>query len=103
MTTTDLEPSATEPSATEQLVGRIFTSGVGAVEMCTVYLGIHLGLYRALADAPATAAELAARTGCDERYMLEWLQAQAIGGLLAVGDADPATARFTLAEGVYEV
>ena len=66
-------------------------------------MGIHLGLYRALADAPASAVELAERTGCDERYMLEWLQSQAIGGLLAVDGTDPATARFTLAEGVYDV
>jgi SAM-dependent methyltransferase len=95
MTTTDLEP-------TEQLVGRIFATGVGAVELCTVYLGIHLGLYRALADAPATAAELAVRTGCDERYLLEWLQAQAIGGLLTV-DGDPESSTFALTEATRAV
>jgi SAM-dependent methyltransferase len=99
MTTADLAPSPTE-----QLMGRIFGIGVGAVEMCTVYLGIHLGLYRALVDAPATPAELAARTGCDERYLLEWLQAQAIGGLLAVdGGDDPAVARFALTDATREV
>jgi SAM-dependent methyltransferase len=100
--TTDMTTAAA-PSATGELAGRIFAAGVGVSELCTAYLGIHLGLYRALADAPASAAELAERTGCDERYMLEWLQAQAIGGLLAVDGADPATARFTLAEGVYDV
>jgi SAM-dependent methyltransferase len=99
MTTLDLEPSATE-----QLMGRIFSIGVGAIEMCTVYLGIHLGLYRALVDTPATPAQLAARTGCDERYLLEWLQAQAIGGFLAVdGGPDPAAARFALTEATREV
>ena len=38
------------PARSRQLVGRIFSTGVGAAELCTVYLGIHLGLYRALAD-----------------------------------------------------
>ena len=55
MTTTDLdptltEPATTEPSPTEMLAGRLFGSGVGAVELCTVYLGVHLGLYRELDD-----------------------------------------------------
>ena len=108
MTTTDLdptqaEPTATEPSPTELLAGRLFSTGVGAVELCTVYLGVHLGLYRELDDSPATAAELAARTGCDERYLREWLQAQAVSGLLDVDGADPATARFALADGTHDV
>ena len=67
------------------------------------YLGVHLGLYRALAHSPATAAELAARTCCDERYLREWLQGQAVAGLLTVDGADPATARFALADGTYDV
>jgi SAM-dependent methyltransferase len=91
------------PNATEQLVGRIFTTGVGAAELCSSYLGIHLGLYRAMASGTATSAELAERTGCDERYLREWLQAQAIGALLTIDGTDPATARFGLAEGTYDV
>jgi SAM-dependent methyltransferase len=98
MTTTDVETSATE-----LLVGRLFSTGVGAVELFTVYLGVHLGLYRALADAPATAAELATRTGCDERYLREWLQAQAVSALLTVDGTDPASARFALADGIRDV
>jgi SAM-dependent methyltransferase len=108
MTTTDLDPTPTEPTATEAsptelLAGRLFSSGVGAVELCTVYLGVHLGLYRALADLPATAAELADRTGCDERYLRDWLQAQAVSGLLDIDGTDPATARFALADGAGPV
>jgi len=98
MTTTDIAPSATE-----QLAGRIFTAGVGAIELYTAYLGTHRGFYRALAESPATAAELAARTGCDERYVREWLQAQAVSALLDVDGADPATARFALADGTHAV
>src|SRR4249920_2180601 len=106
MTTTDLDPTRldpTQPSPTELLAGRLFSTGVGAVELCTVYLGVHLGLYRELDDSPATAAELATRTGCDERYLREWLQAQAVSGLLDVDGLDPAMARFALADGTHDV
>ncbi|WP_298235456.1 class I SAM-dependent methyltransferase [uncultured Azohydromonas sp.] len=46
-----------------------------------VSLGHRLGLYKAMAGAgPVSAAELAARSGCAERYVREWLNAQAAGG-----------------------
>jgi hypothetical protein len=46
-----------------------------------VSLGSKLGLYKAMAGAgPISAKELAARTGCAERYVREWLNAQAAGG-----------------------
>ena len=49
-----------------------------------VSLGSKLGLYRAMAGAgPLSAKELAARAGCAERYVREWLNAQAAGGYLA--------------------
>jgi SAM-dependent methyltransferase len=98
MTTTDVQPGAVEA-----LAGRIFSTGVGAAELCNTYLGIHLGLYRSLTDSPATPAALAERTGCDERYLREWLTAQAVSGLLTAAGRDPATAEFALAEGTYEV
>ena len=100
---TTIEAPAAEPAAIEMLMGRVFGSGVGAIELCNAYLGIHLGLYRALADSAATPAELAGRTGCDERYLREWLQAQAIGGFATVDGADPAAARYALADGVADV
>jgi SAM-dependent methyltransferase len=98
MTTTEVKPSAVEA-----LAGNVFTTGVGTAELCTAYLGIHLGLYRALADSPATAAALAQRSGCDERYLREWLTSQAVSGLVTVAGPDPASAEFALAEGTYEV
>lgn len=100
MTTTET-PST--PSAMEQLVGRLFGSGVGAIELCNAYLGIHLGLYRELDEAPASAAELSERTGCDQRYLREWLQAQAISGFATAEGQDPDTARYALSDGVAEV
>ena len=44
-------------------------------------IGDQLGLYRALAaHGPLTSAELADRTGTHERYVREWLNAQAASG-----------------------
>lgn len=46
-----------------------------------VSLGSKLGLYKAMAGTgPLSAKELAARSGCAERYVREWLNAQAAGG-----------------------
>lgn len=46
-----------------------------------VMIGDRLGLYRALAfHGPLTSAELAARTDTHERYVREWLNAQAASG-----------------------
>ena len=61
-----------------------FAGDLGAVVAAgNVVLGDRLGLYRALADSgPATAGELAARTGTDARYVAEWLAGQAAGGYL---------------------
>jgi SAM-dependent methyltransferase len=59
-----------------------------------VLIGDRLGLYRAMAGAGGlTPAELAKRTGTHQRYMAEWLSAQAAGGYVTY---DPATGRFTL-------
>jgi SAM-dependent methyltransferase len=48
-----------------------------------VVIGDRLGLYRALAEASATAAELARRTSTHERYVLEWLRHQEASGYVA--------------------
>jgi SAM-dependent methyltransferase len=59
-----------------------------------VVLGDRLGLYRAMADAgPLSASELARRSGTAERYVREWLNAQAAGGFV---EYDPVTDRYTL-------
>ncbi|MFZ2103547.1 MAG: class I SAM-dependent methyltransferase [Oricola sp.] len=49
-----------------------------------VSLGSKLGLYKAMAGAgPLSAKEIAKRTRCAERYVSEWLNAQAAGGYIA--------------------
>jgi SAM-dependent methyltransferase len=57
---------------------------VGAtLNTALVVMGDRLGLYRALAGAgPLTPTELAERTGTAERYVREWLNAQAAGGFV---------------------
>ena len=78
----------------EAFVGR-FVSDLGAVlHAATVLVGDRLGLYAAMADGrPVTPAELAQRTGTDERYVSEWLAAQAASGYVEVQDD---SARFRL-------
>jgi hypothetical protein len=59
-----------------------FAGDLGAVVAAgNVVIGDRLGLYAGLAaGGPSTAAELAARTGTDARYVAEWLAGQAAGG-----------------------
>ena len=97
-------PSEAE-AARDALAERLLGATVGALDLFHIWLGEHLGLYRALADGgPFTAASLAARAGVDERYAREWLEHQAVAGILAVGDqADPAERTFSLPPGHDEV
>src|SRR4029077_7430757 len=68
---------------------------VGAtLNSALVVLGDKLGLYRAMAGAgPLAPAGPAERTGTAERYVREWLNAQAAGGFV---DYDPDSGRYTL-------
>jgi 2-polyprenyl-3-methyl-5-hydroxy-6-metoxy-1,4-benzoquinol methylase len=68
---------------------------VGAtLNTALVVMGDRLGLYRALAGAgPLSPAELAERTGAAERYIREWLNAQAAGGYV---EYDPDSGCYTL-------
>jgi ubiquinone/menaquinone biosynthesis C-methylase UbiE len=84
----------------------VFQQTTAALEMLTVYIGERLGLYRELADGrPASAAELAARIGLDQRYVREWMEQQAVAGVLelAVDNADPDARTFVLPAGHAEV
>jgi 2-polyprenyl-3-methyl-5-hydroxy-6-metoxy-1,4-benzoquinol methylase len=64
---------------------RLLGSALGMFDIFAAYLGDRLGFYRALEDGgSATSAELARRTGCNERYVREWLEHQAVGGVLDV-------------------
>ncbi len=69
---------------------------VGAtLNAALVVMGDKLGLYRELAGAGGlTPVELARRAGVSERYVREWLNAQAAGGFI---EYDPAGGTYTLA------
>lgn len=73
----------------EELVGRLLEAAVGGIDVLSIYLGEQLGYYRELDESgPLTAAELAARTGTNERYAREWLEQQATTQFLAVDSAE---------------
>ena len=76
----------TQPAySADALAERLFTASVGAFDIAGVYLGDRLGWYASLhADGPATPDELSARTATDGRYAREWLEQQAVGGILRV-------------------
>ncbi len=76
-----------------QFVGRFVTDLGAAVHTGMVVIGERLGLYKALAGGPMSSAELAAKTGTDERYLREWLASQAAGGYI---DYDEKTNKFSL-------
>ncbi len=73
-----LDQSKLEAFAT-RAVADIASSYTGVM----VSLGSKLGLYKAMDGAgPLSAKEVARRAGCAERYVREWLNAQAAGGYL---------------------
>jgi 2-polyprenyl-3-methyl-5-hydroxy-6-metoxy-1,4-benzoquinol methylase len=100
MTTTATPPTTTLPTTTASLDERVEEAATGALELFGIYLGDRLGLYGALRSGPATVAELADRAGIAPRYAQEWLEQQAVVGVLHVDDQSaPAGARrYTLPE-----
>jgi SAM-dependent methyltransferase len=97
--------TSTEPGTgarRDALAERLFGAALGAFDLFSVYVGRKLGLYRALADRGALRPdELAAETGTNERYVREWLEQQAVTGILEVEDAaaEPGSRRFALPAG----
>ncbi len=74
----------------EAFVERIVLDVGTAMRGGLMYIGDRLGIFAALAESgPVTGAELAGRTGLDERYLREWLGAMATAEYLeheSVGD-----------------
>jgi SAM-dependent methyltransferase len=66
-----------------EFMGKLVTDMGGAAMTACIILGEELDLYRAMADSlPVTPEELAARTGCNARLLLEWLSAHAAAGYM---------------------
>ena len=78
----------------EAFVNKVLGDTSATMTTILASIGDRLGLFKDLAtNGPATSAEVASRTGTNERYVREWL-----GGMVAAGyvEYDPATSRFTL-------
>jgi SAM-dependent methyltransferase len=92
--------AADQPVTAESVADRLLHAAVGTMDLMAVYLGDRLGWYTALRDhGPATPEELAVRTGTSSRYAREWLEQQAVTGLLEVAEEG----RFRLPPAVAEV
>jgi SAM-dependent methyltransferase len=80
MTTTTTR-STVDDALLEAFVGRVIGDLGATVSAALVVIGDRLGLYRELADGgPATAEQLADRTGTTSVYLRPWLANQAAGG-----------------------
>jgi 2-polyprenyl-3-methyl-5-hydroxy-6-metoxy-1,4-benzoquinol methylase len=96
----------TTAQQTEAFVEKTLQSTRGVFEIFGMYLGVRLGYYRALSEGgSASSQELADRSGTYERYAREWLEQQAICGILEVDDerCDAKRRRYTLPEPYREV
>src|SRR5688500_2803608 len=95
-----MDGSTIDGSRLEAFVARAIGDISAAYGGVMVSLGDKLGLYKAMAGAgPLSPNELAARAGCAERYVREWLNAQAAGGYVdyhAVSDTYELTAEQAL-------
>ena len=87
------DPRPIDQAKLNAILGKVVGDFGAAVSCSLVLIGEHLGLYRALAEAPLTSAELAERTRTTERYVREWLLNQAAGGYI---EHDAATGRYSL-------
>jgi SAM-dependent methyltransferase len=81
-----------DPDLLEQFAGKVMGDMGAAVSGALVILGDRLGIYQALVKCgPANSATLAKSTGLDERYLREWLSAQAASGYV---ECDPDSGDF---------
>jgi len=88
------EPVEVDGEKLEQFVFRAVEEVGATLNAALVVMGDRLGLYRALAGAGGlTPAGLAQRTAVGERYVREWLNAQAAGGFV---EYDPLDGTYTL-------
>src|SRR5262252_2601214 len=71
-----------------ELLGKVVSDFGAVFQAPLILIGDSLGLYRAMRDGqPTTPAALAERTDTAERYVREWLNAQAATGAGAIRPA----------------
>jgi Methyltransferase domain len=94
MTTSASPLRPLDPDKLNQLLHQAVGDMGAAMQSALIIIGDRLGLYRAMSDClPVTAAELALRTGTNERYVREWLNANAAGKYV---EYDPATDTYSM-------
>ena len=82
-----IELTAADEARVEEFAGGLFGACLATMELANVELGARLGLYEVLAGAgPVTAGELASRAGIAPRSAREWLEQQAVAGVVEVDD-----------------
>jgi SAM-dependent methyltransferase len=75
-------------------LGQVIGELGATVNAGLIVVGDKLGLYKAMAGAgPMSSAQLAQKTGTSERYIREWLNAQAAGGYVTY---DASTQKYEL-------
>ncbi|MGC2639734.1 MAG: class I SAM-dependent methyltransferase [Acidobacteriaceae bacterium] len=85
---------AIDESKLNHFMGKAVSDMGAAMHAALVVIGDKLGLYRAMAGSEwMTPADLAAKTKTSERYVREWLNANAASGYI---EYDSATGRFQL-------
>jgi len=90
----------------DALADRLFQSLIGSMELASIWAGLRLDLYEVLRrHGPVTVDELAELASIDARYAREWLEQQAVAGLLDVEDAgqDAASRRYRLPDAHADV
>ena len=84
---------AVDEDKLESFLGKAVGDLSASVSAVLMLIGDELGLYSALVEARLSPAELAQRTGTNERYIREWLANQAAGGYV---EYDGATDKYYL-------
>ena len=83
-----------DPAKLEHFMHKMVGDMAAAMSGSLVITGVKLGLYAKLSElGRATSRELADRLGLDERYVREWLSAQAASGFV---DYDPESGTFSM-------
>lgn len=90
----DIQTANIDDTKLNSLLGTMVSELGAAATGALILVGDRLGLYKALTHGgPATSAELAGRTATSERYVREWLAAQAASGYI---DYDARTRRYAM-------
>jgi len=89
-----VQTQAIDENKLNAFLGQVIGELGATVNAGLIVIGDRLGLYKAMADGrPVTSQELAATTGTAERYVREWLNAQAAGGFVTY---DASSQRYQL-------